>query len=168
MLALALAAGLLGLMTLRLPGVMRILRTLLDKLGAAWPRVSNLTRRLGFFFEAWHRYLFRPATLAASIAVGIAFQALNAIVLWLIGAVLGLGLPFAEWSWVLTLVSLAVVLPLTIGGIGIREGAFVGVLGVLGIRDDLALSVSLIVFGLQLLGAALGAILEVVGVRRPA
>jgi hypothetical protein len=62
-------------------------------------------------------------------------------------------------------VSVATILPLSLGGIGIREGAFVGVLGFLGIGSELALALSFTILGLQLFGALIGAAIDLFGWR---
>jgi glycosyltransferase 2 family protein len=73
---------------------------------------------------------------------------------------IGIELRVADWLWVFAVVSLAVLLPLSLGGIGIREGAFVGVLGFLGVAAELALALSLTIFAFQILVASAGAILD--------
>jgi uncharacterized membrane protein YbhN (UPF0104 family) len=81
-------------------------------------------------------------------------------VMMMIATKIGIELKMADWLWIFAVVSLAVLLPLSIGGIGIREGAFVGVLGYLQVPGELALALSLTIFALQLLVASSGAILD--------
>lgn len=67
----------------------------------------------------------------------------------MIAAEVGIELKMADWLWIFAVVSLAVLLPLSIGGIGIREGAFVGGLGYLNFSGKLALALSLAIFTLR-------------------
>jgi hypothetical protein len=58
------------------------------------------------------------------------------------------------------LISLLVFLPISISGIGVRELGFVGVLRLFEIDISTALTLSLLVFSLQIVGAAIGALFE--------
>jgi hypothetical protein len=53
-------------------------------------------------------------------------------------------------------------MPVTIGGIGLREASFVGLLGGLGVGSEKALVLSFCIFGLQIIGALTGGIVNIV------
>jgi uncharacterized protein (TIRG00374 family) len=124
------------------------------------PSSSNLPWQLLQFVDSWRDFTGRPLTVAASIALGLVLQLLYIAVMMMIATKIGIELKMADWLWIFAVVSLAVLLPLSIGGIGIREGAFVGVLGYLQVPGELALALSLTIFALQLLVASSGAILD--------
>jgi hypothetical protein len=86
---------------------------------------------------------------------------LGAAVLALLARNLGIDLPLADWAWIFGLVSLAVLVPLSIGGIGLREGALVGSLALLGVAGGKALALSFGVFAIALAGAMTGALCEI-------
>lgn len=67
---------------------------------------------------------------------------------------------FADWCWVFGVISLVVFLPITIGGIGLREGSFVILLGQLSVSSEKALALSLSIFGLQIIGGLTGGIID--------
>jgi hypothetical protein len=81
---------------------------------------------------------------------------------------LGVRIHFADWCWLFGLISIATMLPFTIGGIGLREGSFVGALALFGVAAEQALALSLAVFGLLLAGAMVGAVLDWTGGARQA
>jgi len=56
-------------------------------------------------------------------------------------------------------------LPISIAGIGLREGGYVGLLAIFGIAATPALSLSLSLFAYTLVGALLGWIAELTGGR---
>lgn len=122
--------------------------------------------QLRFFTEAWLAYLKQPWYLIGSVLMGFCFQFVHILIILLIASKIGVSLALAEWLWVFALVSVAVLLPLTVGGIGVREGAFVAILGFLGVPSTSALVISLTIFGLQIIAASMGAFFEVIGVKR--
>ena len=64
-------------------------------------------------------------------------------------------------------VAIAQVLPISLGGLGVREGAFVMFLGPLGVAAGQAVALGLLVYGLNLAASLLGAPAFAVGGRRP-
>jgi uncharacterized protein (TIRG00374 family) len=126
-------------------------------------RFAGLTRVVGQIHraaQAWRTYLRRLDLLVYALFLGVVFHVLRTIICAILAGGLGIILPFSDWCWVLGAVSLALFLPITVGGIGLREGAFIGLLGYLGVSSAPALALSFTVFFLTLCGAAVGAILE--------
>jgi hypothetical protein len=120
--------------------------------------------RVQFIMLEWRDYLRRPAPLLASVLMGLLLQSVHLVIILLLSLRFEIILPPFSWLWIFAVVSLAVVLPLSVGGIGVREGAFVGLLGFLGVVAPLALALSLTIFSLQLLAAGFGAVVETIGV----
>lgn len=65
--------------------------------------------------------------------------------------------------WIVAVVSLLQSLPISIAGIGIREGAYVFLLNQVGVPTSLALGVSLLVFVVQVVLASIGGVWQVTG-----
>ena len=112
------------------------------------------------FIDAWRQYLRNPLILLKSLFYGIAFQLINVCIYLMFANAIGISLPFSDWCWIFGVISMVVFLPITIGGIGLREGGFVFILGNLGILSEKALALSLSLFGLRVLGAFIGGITE--------
>ena len=127
--------------------------------------------------EGWLRFLnavhlglarFRrhPGAAVEVLVVGFAYQL--AVVFAAFLAAKALGLPVG-WTAVLAFmpaVAIVQVLPFpTIGGLGVREGAFVLFLHPLGVSTDQAITLGLIVYGINLLASLLGAPAFAVGNR---
>lgn len=104
------------------------------------------------------RFRRRPGMAAEVLVVGFAYQL--AVVLAAFLAAKALGLP-VSWTAVLAFmpaVAIVQVLPApTIGGLGVREGAFVLFLHPLGVSTDQAITLGLLVYALNLLASLLGA-----------
>jgi uncharacterized membrane protein YbhN (UPF0104 family) len=84
---------------------------------------------------------------------------------------LGLDLPVAAVLAFAPVVAIAQVLPVSLNGLGVREGAFVVFLGPLGVSAGQAIAVGLLVYAMTLAVSVLGAPAFAVGGRsraRPA
>jgi uncharacterized protein (TIRG00374 family) len=70
---------------------------------------------------------------------------------------LGLGISWTAILAFMPAVAIVQVLPITIGGLGVREGALVLFLGPLGVSADHAIALGLLVYGINLVVSLLGA-----------
>ncbi|HET9443943.1 MAG TPA: lysylphosphatidylglycerol synthase transmembrane domain-containing protein [Acidimicrobiales bacterium] len=122
------------------------------------------------FVEAVHvgldRFRRRPGMAVEVLIVGFAYQL--AVVLAAFFAAKALGLP-VSWTAVLAImpaVAIVQVLPApTVGGLGVREGAFVLFLHPLGVATNQAVALGLLVYGINLATSLLGAPAFAVGAR---
>lgn len=129
--------------------------------GCSYPRGTRKYLRFGFrFVDAWRHYWMRPQLLAGAVGIGLVLQGMCAAIVTILGAHLGIRLDYFDWCWIFSLVSLMVFLPVTVGGIGLREGGFVFFLGTFGIGEEKALALSLTLFALQVTTAMIGALVE--------
>lgn len=82
--------------------------------------------------------------VASVVSLGLAYQALAVLALILAGKALGVDLPFALAAVSATIVLVATLIPVSVGGLGIREGGFVLLLGEAGIDAAEATLISLL------------------------
>ena len=157
--------GLALLLSMKWQFLYELLQRLAEGLHSQVAILRPVLVRAQFILLEWRKYLTMPGSLVASVLMGILLQVLHLIVILMLAVRFEIILPPFAWLWIFALVSLAVVLPLSVGGIGVREGAFVGLLGYLGVAAPLALALSLTIFSLQLVAALLGAVVELIGVR---
>ncbi len=94
-------------------------------------KVSGLMQKLLLVHQAFDAY-FKPATRPALLwAVALSFLFQSSLILlniYLAGAV-GLHLPAAVYVWLIPCLSIASMIPLGIGGLGVREASAVALLG---------------------------------------
>ncbi|MBT5240539.1 MAG: flippase-like domain-containing protein [Rhodospirillaceae bacterium] len=125
------------------------------------PKFPNvLDNALGRFLRAWHASARDWGPLFGSLFTGIAFQILSVIVVAYIGTGMGISLSFPAWVAVVGLVSLVLLLPVTVAGVGLREGGLVILLGFVGVAPADAVALSLALLGYTLFGAVVGAIAD--------
>ena len=132
-------------------------RDALHARGAGGGRIRHFLRH---FAIALHDCLRKPSRMFANFLLALVFHALCIAIQMLLGQALGIALSWSEWTIVHAGVTLLVLLPITVAGIGLREGGYVGMLALFGVAAPQALPLSLMIFALTLFGAAIGATLE--------
>ena len=98
-------------------------------------------------------------TLAASVFAGLLFQGVIIVNCAWLASGLRIELSLEAWAVVHCVMSLVLLLPVSIAGIGLRDVTLVGILGAVGIGPELALALSFALLGLQLIMAAAGGLL---------
>jgi uncharacterized membrane protein YbhN (UPF0104 family) len=99
------------------------------------------------------------------LAVAMIYQLSTVVAVYLATRALGLHLPLAALLTFTPAVAIAQVLPLSLNGLGVREGAFVVFLGPLGVSAGQAIAVGLLVYAMTLTVSLLGAPAFAVGGR---
>ena len=127
--------------------------------------------------EGWTRFIgavhlgidslrHRPQAAAGIVAVATIYQLSPILVAWFATRALGLDLPMVALLAFTPVVAIAQVLPLSLNGLGLREGALVLFLGPLGVSAGQAVAVGLIIYAATLAVSLLGAPAFAVGSRR--
>ncbi len=138
------------------------------------------SRRLAGRFatnEGWTRFIGavhlgvdslrrRPGEAVGVLAVATIYQLSTVGAVYLATRALGLHLPPTAILAFAPVVAIAQVLPLSLNGLGVREGAFVLFLGPLGVGTGQAVAVGLLVYAMTLVVSLLGAPAFAVGGRR--
>lgn len=110
----------------------------------------------------------RPATLARIVGISVLAQLPGIVVFDALGRGLGMPISSVTMGWVRSVVVLFTVLPISIGGLGVREGALVLTLGTLGVEPHDALALAILIFVTTILvpGVAGGIVEGVYSLRR--
>ncbi len=126
-------------------------------------RLRSLARSLARTPALYRRH---PRPLVAATLLSVVVQAGNVLIVWLIGAALDAPVP-ASFYWVLVpLVSLLTLVPISVNGMGVREGAVVLLLGQVGVSSGTALSLAFLWFAVGA-AASLGGVVFYVWGRFP-
>ena len=124
--------------------------------------------RLAVFWQhlSSPRQAIHTAVLGIVFALAATTHLLNVLVFWMLGQSLGLAMTFDQWFIVVPTVLLISMLPISVGGWGVREGAMVVALRGFGIPTEEALLLS-ILFGLCAVTATLPGAIFWISTRRP-
>jgi len=136
------------------------IRKILLLTGNRFRRIEKIISQCLRLIEAWVQYLGRPMILLKSMLLGVVFQLIAVFITMTLAGALGININFADWCWIFGVISLVVFLPITVGGIGLREGGFVILLEQFGVPGEKALALSLSILGLQIIGAIAGGVIE--------
>lgn len=145
-------------------GLQRIDRFLQNALrGDGWR--ERLRLHLDQFFYTWRRHMREPRKAALSLAYGVAAQMILAGATCWLGAGLGISLSLALWCVVTGSLTIILLAPVTIGGLGLREASLVGMLGLFAVGHEASLALAFAILAVQLLIAAIGLAVDLLVLR---
>jgi uncharacterized membrane protein YbhN (UPF0104 family) len=114
--------------------------------GARVRKLATMQRLL----EVVRRYWGRRDVVMAALGLSVVVQAANVQMSWLVLHSLGLPIPWLYLGATMPLVSLLVLLPISVNGLGLREFGLILMLGPMGVTVPQAVTVSVLTFGLTL------------------
>jgi len=115
--------------------------------GPRWSRLLGRLRRLRQeTLDALRLYLRRPRLLLVSTLLSLAVQAASVALVWLVATALGVAVPAGYWWVVAPVVSLLTLLPVSLNGMGVREGSLVLLLQPAGVDAGTALTLAFLWF----------------------
>jgi glycosyltransferase 2 family protein len=125
------------------------------------PLVLRQTRWFGWIRQLGEQarvYFSRPRLLLGATVLSLVVQSANVVLVWLVGQAIGAAVP-ASYYWIMVpMVTLLTLLPVSVNGMGFREGGTILFLTPLGVARDQALSLAILWFAVftavSLLGGA--------------
>lgn len=116
---------------------------LLPWLGRFSPRLKAAAESLSVSRAHWRGWLL-------ALGISVAVQSASVVQIALMGRSLGLDVPLLGYAVVVPLVSLLCMLPLSVGGMGVREGSLILLLAPFGVKEAGALALGLSWFAMNL------------------
>lgn len=130
-------------------------------------RVQWLTNWLSDTATHARRLVFHPRTSLQALAIAFICHLNNVTIVYVLQIGLGIELTYFQTVYLYLPVILFLVMPISIAGWGVREGAFVLLYGIEGVPSDSALALSVMV-GLLLIATSLpGGVIWLIGGRNP-
>ena len=123
-------------------------------------------RFIGAIHLGIERFRHEPIAALQVIGVSLAYQLVLVVAAWAAGHALGLNIGITVLLAFMPAVAMAQVLPISISGLGLREGALVLFLHPLGVSSGKAIALGLLLYGLNLVVSLLGAPAFAIGPRR--
>jgi len=117
--------------------------------------------------DAMASYRTHGATLLQVAGLSVAVQANRIVLAWVLGLGLGLTLPFSYYWVFMPLNILVILLPLSIGGFGLPQGAMIWTLAPLGVDATAAFLLSTLFVGIGIIGNLPGAWMYLRGADQP-
>lgn len=148
------------------PSAPRVIESMFSHHVQRYSWLSKSIRAIASFLSSWTLMVSRLGNTLWVIALGASFQLILICINLTVAQALGISVSFFDWCWILGFIAVALLLPITVGGIGVREGTYVGLLGILGIPSEKAVALSVLVFATSLTGAGIGAVAQLVSPAR--
>lgn len=157
-------AGLVGVLVLGLGAL--LLPLALRRPLAAWP--ARHRRRIGRGLVALRHLARRPRPALLALALSLSMQAAFIVVSAWLGAAVGAAAPLWAWFIAWPLAKAAGMLPVSLGGLGVRDAALASLLVPFGVPAAVGLVASLAWQAVLIGGALVGGLLGLVLRPRPA
>src|SRR5262249_3888824 len=108
-----------------------------------WTGRFSRARRLA---QTTRLYPAHPGLMLGSAGLSLVIQGVNVAVVWLVGQALDVAIP-ASYYWIFVpMVTLLTLVPVSLNGMGVREGGMVLFLAPLGVAEGTALSLAFLWF----------------------
>lgn len=111
---------------------------------AARVKETTIRRRLVELLSSCQSYRYAGVRLGAAVLLTAAAQSLIVIVYHALGLALGIALPLSSYFAVIPPIILLTTIPISIGGLGIREGSLVAFLVAMGVDSQQVIGLSLV------------------------
>ena len=136
-------------------------RAIFTKLASVFNRFASFKQGLLNFNEYILFFRNKRKILALDLALSFFIQVLGSIVYYLLALSLNINLPLIYFLIFVPIINAIAVLPITIGGLGLRDSSAVFFFAKIGVEANLAVSLSLIWFLLTVVVGLAGGILYV-------
>ncbi len=124
-------------------------RGVLEKVAGIWDALA----------QAFELYRFQYRTLALAFLIGLTGIATTSMVNYVLSLALGGGIPLLDIFLFTPLIALVLIIPISIGGIGLSQVAYPFFYGLVGVSGELALALSLFVQAVQIFCSLPGGVL---------
>jgi len=122
-------------------------------------RLNSLENKVKEIHNSVYIYKKHREILSKAMALSFVFQIISVMVIYIISLSLGLKTSLLCFFLFVPIISVLTMLPISLNGIGIREGAFVFFFTKVGISNVQALSMSLLTYAIILLASLIGAVI---------
>ena len=119
----------------------------------------RLLRKLVGIRRAVRATASRPSRLVGALLLGMALQSLLVVLNWRLGVAIGIDIPLYVWFFVWPLAKISGLLPVTQGGIGVREAAQAALFAPFGVSAVMAVATGLVFEVVIISGGLLGGVL---------
>jgi hypothetical protein len=123
---------------------------------------SLISRGIKTFLDTMKRFQrISLGSIAFILSISIISQILGVIVYYILASSLNIDISFLALGWIRCIVVLITMIPISVSGVGIREGSILLLLRNYGIREEDALAFSLLIFAVTIVMIGLiGGIIE--------
>jgi uncharacterized membrane protein YbhN (UPF0104 family) len=126
-------------------------------------RLLSRFDRLRRLIDGVQHFACRPRVVLQTSVLSLVAQVANVLVLWLLGIAIAAPVPTGYYWILVPMISLLTLLPISLNGMGIREGGMVLFLAPLGISPAVAMSLAFLWFSIFTAASLVGAGIYLLG-----
>ncbi len=128
-------------------------------------QIGRQFRRIGEIYRYFAKLRRHYRVIGKALALSFLIQILNILMVIMLSIRLDASIPFLSLFVFLPIVITITTLPISISGLGVREGAFVILLGLIGVKAEVATSLSLAFFFSTFIGSLPGLVAYIIETR---
>jgi uncharacterized protein (TIRG00374 family) len=107
---------------------------------------TALGRIIGKAYHTFHLCMTHPVLLAKTLLISVANHGCYLVMVYFLGLGLGVRLSFFDYVTAFLIINAVAAIPLTPGGLGMREGMAIFILGVFDVAPASAFSLSILIY----------------------
>jgi glycosyltransferase 2 family protein len=129
-----------------------------------WPtgRIPE-NHRIAHYLERLLPYHHHPYVFWGAIGLGLVVQGLNVLTVMALGGALGLDLPAEAYCIAVPMVGLMTALPISLSGVGVREGGLAWILSSYGVSNTFGVALGLLWFSVTVATGLIGGLVYLLG-----
>ncbi len=111
-------------------------------------------------YQNFTNYSERKDILIENFLISLFYQTVGILVIGILGHSVGINASWTEYLIFVPIVWILIMLPISVSGVGLREGAFVYLFMLIGVEKELALLLSLMEFSQTVIIGSIGGIVQ--------
>ncbi|HVE77813.1 MAG TPA: lysylphosphatidylglycerol synthase transmembrane domain-containing protein [Gemmatimonadaceae bacterium] len=145
----------------------RMAQRLVPRRGLSWLEGSLVDRGRGLIRTTVASYRLSSGAVISLGALAVLRHGLGMLSYGLFALALGVHLSYVSIGWIRSVIQVLLMLPISVGGIGVREGSLAVLLQEYGVPASKAVAIAFLLFAVGLVSNGLGGVLEIRNVLRP-
>lgn len=117
---------------------------------------KSLGNKLIEFYDAWYHFATKKGVLIRSILWGIFNQTFGIVSIWILSMTMGLKVGFIEYCWIIPLMSVVLLLPVSFAGVGLRDTSIASMLSIFNVNKGSSLVITMSMLMAQIVAALIG------------
>lgn len=127
-----------------------------DLVGQIGKTNKSLGNKLIEFYDAWYHFATKKGVLIRSILWGIFNQTFGIVSIWILSMTMGLKVGFIEYCWIIPLMSVVLLLPVSFAGVGLRDTSIASMLSIFNVNKGSSLVITMSMLMAQIVAALIG------------
>lgn len=123
-------------------------------------RKIRFINKIEGFITSWREYSKDNRALTLNILLGVLYQIVGVLLYFVFSKTININVSLMDFSWIFSVLSLALFLPVSISGIGVRDGTLIGLLGLFGVSNEKAMALSMIMLLTNVIRGLIGGLVN--------